>query len=149
MRYEGTADVVAEYDEQISSPSVTWRMPAVIRLRRMPSRNKRGVKFSRVNVYQRDGYRCQYCPQSVGRLPMSELTFDHVVPRASGGKTNWTNIVACCKPCNTRKGSRTCDESGMFPRSEPFQPKSLPLLGPRIDLATAPAEWHAFLPELA
>lgn len=146
MRYEGTADVVAEYEEEISSPSVTWRIPAVVRLRRMPSGNKRGVKFSRANVYQRDGYRCQYCPASRGARSASELTFDHVVPRAAGGKTCWTNIVSCCRDHNTRKGSRTCDESGMFPRNAPVAPKSLPLAGPRIDPALAPTEWLAFLP---
>ena len=60
MRYEGTADVVVEYDEVVSSPSVRWQIPAVIRLRRMPKPNRRGVKFSRANVYQRDAYTCQY-----------------------------------------------------------------------------------------
>jgi 5-methylcytosine-specific restriction endonuclease McrA len=143
MRYEGTAEVVAEYQERISSPSVTWRMPAVIRLRRLPSRNKRGVKFSRVNVYQRDGHRCQYCGHG---FPLAQLSYDHVVPRVAGGKTNWSNIVTACRTCNARKGSRTCDESGMFPLTSPRAPKSLPVRGPRIDPATAPLEWHAFLP---
>jgi RNA polymerase sigma-54 factor len=34
MIYEGTVDVLAEYDEEIRSPSVTWKSPAVVRLRR-------------------------------------------------------------------------------------------------------------------
>lgn len=142
MRYEGTADVVAEYHEEIRSPSVTWRIPAVVRLRRMPSRAKHAVKFSRANVYQRDGHRCQYCGH---RFPESLLSYDHVVPRFAGGRTCWENIVTACRACNTRKGSRTCDESGMFPLTEPRRPKSLPVQGPRIDPATAPVEWQAFL----
>jgi 5-methylcytosine-specific restriction endonuclease McrA len=142
MRYEDTADVVAEYDAEIRSPSVTWRVPAVMRLRRMPSAAKRGVKFSRMNVYQRDGYRCQYCRR---RLPASALSYDHVVPRAAGGRTDWTNIVTACRPCNTRKDSKTCDEAGMWPLVAPYRPKSLPLTAPRIDPETAPAEWQAFL----
>jgi len=146
MRYEGTAEVVAEYEQEIRSPSVTWKMPAVMRLRRMPRTGKRGVKFSRVNVYQRDGYRCQYCSD---RFPASALSYDHVVPRAAGGRTEWTNIVTACRPCNTRKDSKTCDEAGMWPRTEPRRPKSLPLTAPRIDPDTAPVEWHAFLPSLA
>lgn len=145
MRYEGTAEVVAEYAEEIRSPSVTWKMPAVMRLRRMPATSKRGVKFSRGNVYQRDGYRCQYCGR---RFPMSLLSYDHVVPRAAGGRTDWTNIVTACRSCNTRKDSMTCDEAGMFPLTEPRRPRSLPLAGPRIDPDTAPAEWQAFLPAL-
>ena len=32
---------------------------------------------------------------------------DHVVPRCKGGATSWTNVVACCNPCNNRKGFST------------------------------------------
>ncbi len=149
MRYENTADVVAEYEDEISSPSVTWRIPAVIRLRRMPVGNKRGIKFSRSNVYQRDGYRCQYCPPSAGRRAASDLTFDHVVPRAAGGRTTWDNIVTACRSCNLRKGNKRCDDIGMFPLNAPLRPRFLPLAGPRIERESAPEEWHAFLPEIA
>jgi 5-methylcytosine-specific restriction endonuclease McrA len=103
---------------------------------------KRGVKFSRVNVFSRDGYRCQYCRQ---HFAVTKLTFDHVTPRSAGGRTEWTNIVTACRPCNARKGSRTPDESGMFPMNHPKQPASLPLLGPAIDVAQAPQEWRDFL----
>ena len=119
MVYEETVDVVAEYDEEIRSPSVTWKVPAVVRLKRLAANAKRGVKFSRRNVYQRDGHRCQYCGE---RKPESELSYDHVVPRASGGRTNWLNIVTACRTCNTRKGSRTCDEAGMWPLRAPVVP---------------------------
>jgi 5-methylcytosine-specific restriction endonuclease McrA len=142
MRYEGVADVVAEYGDEIRSPSVTWRVPAVLRLRKMPKASKRDVKFSRLNVYQRDGYRCAYCGS---KFPVSELSYDHVVPRSAGGRTGWENIVTACRPCNLRKGNKTCDEAGMWPRVAPYRPKSLPLTGPVIDVATAPAEWHGFV----
>jgi 5-methylcytosine-specific restriction endonuclease McrA len=142
MRYEETADVVAEYSEEIRSPSITWRVPAVMRLRRMPGATKRGVKFSRANVYQRDSYRCQYCGK---RFPLSELSYDHVVPRAAGGRTVWENIVTACRPCNTRKDSMGCDEAGMWPLTAPYRPKSLPLTAPLIDPSTAPEQWRAFL----
>ena len=90
MKYEKTVDVVSEYDEEIRSPSVTWLTPAVVRLRRSIKGTKKGVKFSRVNVYTRDKYCCQYCGK---RHPPEDLSYDHVVPRASGGKTCWNNIV--------------------------------------------------------
>ena len=35
-----------------------------------------------------------------------DLTFDHVIPRSQGGKTNWTNVVAACRPCNFKKGKQ-------------------------------------------
>ena len=138
MRYEGTADVVAEYDEEISSPSVTWKMPAVMRLRKMPSTRKRGVKFSRLNVYQRDGYRCQYCG---GKFPVALLSYDHVVPRSAGGRTDWLNVTTACKPCNTRKADKSCDDAGMWPLTTPERPRFLPHTSPVIDPAKMPEEW--------
>lgn len=140
--YVGSADVLASYDEELRSPSVTWKMPAVIRLRRQVSTHKRGIKFSRFNVYARDRFRCQYCGEQ--RL-MRELTYDHVVPRARGGRTTWDNITTACKPCNSIKGQRTCDEAGMFPCSPPARPRVLPLVSPVTDIERAPAEWRTFL----
>jgi 5-methylcytosine-specific restriction endonuclease McrA len=46
---------------------------------------------------------CHYCGR---RFPARELTMDHVVPIARGGKTTKGNVVACCKECNTRKKAR-------------------------------------------
>ena len=43
----------------------------------------------------------------------AELTLDHVIPKSRGGNSNWDNLVACCKRCNNRKGSRTPEEAGM------------------------------------
>lgn len=141
MRYEGTADVVVEYDDIVSSPSVSWQVPAVIRLRRMPRPNRR-VKFSRMNVYERDAWTCQYCGE---RKPERDLSFDHVVPRAAGGRTEWDNIVTSCRPCNTRKANKTCDESGMWPLRAPRKPASLPMTRPHIEVVSAPEQWRAFL----
>src|SRR5262245_60967993 len=122
--YLGNVDVLAAYDEVIRSPSITWQLPAVIRQRRSVPSRAMGVKFSRTIVYLRDRYTCQYCQR---HLPESELTFDHVVPRSRGGRKTFANIVTACRPCNARKGHRTCDEAGMFPRREPTHPRSLPL----------------------
>ncbi|MFW5901790.1 MAG: HNH endonuclease [Thermodesulfobacteriota bacterium] len=43
---------------------------------------------------------CYYCGR---RFPARELTMDHIVPIARGGKTTKGNVVPCCKECNTRK----------------------------------------------
>lgn len=142
MRYEGTVDVVAEYREEIRSPSVTWRIPAVVR-QRARVKVKHAIRFSRGNVFLRDRFRCQYCGK---RFDCSELEYDHVVPRKNGGKTTWENIVTSCRECNAFKGGRECDEIGMFPINKPVRPATLPAQAPRIDRATAPAEWLAYLP---
>jgi len=139
--YMNSATVVAEYNEELRSPSVTWQMPAVIRL--SPEiEPKRKTKFSRINVFTRDRFTCQYCGR---KKKMRELTFDHLIPRKNGGKTSWENIVTACGPCNLRKGGMTKDEAGMFPLRLPVRPKSLPLISPVRDLEHAPEEWHEFV----
>jgi 5-methylcytosine-specific restriction endonuclease McrA len=142
MRFEQTADVLAEYTTEVSSPSVTWRVPAVLRERRV-AKMKQVIRFSRVNVFLRDGYRCQYCGQ---KYEARGLTYDHVVPRCQGGKTEWTNIVAACHACNSKKGGLETDEAGMFPLRQPVRPKWLPTQTASIDRSSAPTEWLAFLP---
>ncbi len=43
---------------------------------------------------------CHYCNNNF--LP-KELTMDHVIPLARGGKSQKFNLVPCCKECNTKK----------------------------------------------
>ncbi len=43
---------------------------------------------------------CFYCEKP---FPKDELTMDHRVPVARGGLSNRSNIVVCCKTCNTNK----------------------------------------------
>jgi 5-methylcytosine-specific restriction endonuclease McrA len=116
-------DVLEEYDEEIRSPSRALRTPAVVRLKKAGAVKKHAVRFSRINVYTRDGFRCQYCGE---KRDMRDLNYDHVVPRKRGGKTVWENIVTSCYACNDRKGSRTPEEAGMTLRKKPFKPSSIP-----------------------
>ena len=76
---------------------VVIRTPSVVSLLKPVGSVKRGVKFSRINVFTRDGFRCQYCGiQEV----MTKLNYDHCIPRVQGGRTIWENIVTSCYPCN-------------------------------------------------
>jgi 5-methylcytosine-specific restriction endonuclease McrA len=43
---------------------------------------------------------CYYCGRSI--LP-KQLTMDHIVPMARGGKTTKSNVVPSCKECNNQK----------------------------------------------
>ena len=120
---ERAVEVVDEYpDRYIRTPNWQVKMPSVVRLLKQ-IRRRRGVKFSRQNVYVRDGGRCQYCS---ARVASNAFTYDHVLPRVQGGKTCWENVVVACIPCNQRKGGRTPTQASMLLRSPPRRPKSLP-----------------------
>lgn len=129
LLYLGKVEVVAEYDDTLRSPSVTMKTPSVVRLKNEFGRVKRGVKFSRQNVFARDRFRCCYC--GTGGT-YETLNYDHVVPRARGGKTDWSNIATACIPCNSRKGDRTPEQAGMRLLSQPHKPKSLPMSTARL-----------------
>ena len=43
---------------------------------------------------------CYYCGRPT---PPKDLTMDHIVPIARGGKSTKSNVVPCCKECNTAK----------------------------------------------
>lgn len=45
---------------------------------------------------------CWYCGQKVG---FKNLTMDHVIPLARGGRSTKDNLVPCCKECNIKKKS--------------------------------------------
>ena len=44
--------------------------------------------------------RCHYCG---GSFKPEELTMDHIVPVARGGRSSRGNVVPCCKKCNNEK----------------------------------------------
>lgn len=138
----GKIEVLEEYDREVRSPTVAFKMPAVARLLVMFKRKKKAVKFSRVNIYARDKYRCQYCDK---KLSISELTYDHVIPRAQGGKTQWKNIVTACQPCNFKKGNRTPEQANMRMRSVPERPTWVPLMTLRLHKHSAPEAWRDYL----
>jgi len=138
----GKVEVLEEYDREVRSTTVVFKMPAVVRLLRVFRRPKHKVKFSRVNIYARDRYRCQYC---LSKLPMAKLTYDHVIPRAQGGKTVWENIVTACEPCNTRKGNRTPAQAGMALANEPVRPTWVPVATFTITQHSAPDAWREYL----
>ncbi len=107
--------IVAEYDEYVHSPTTRIRIPSVVVLKDFVKPQRR-VAFTRFNLFLRDEFSCQYCGTT------GDLTFDHVVPRASGGVTSWENVVAACSKCNLRKGSKNLRQCNMSLRKPPRQP---------------------------
>lgn len=116
--------------------------PVVARMTRGVPYMKRGAKFSRANVFTRDGYRCQYCRNM---FSASALNFDHVIPRCQGGKTVWENIVTSCIPCNSKKAYRTPEEAKMPVLKMPVKPKWLPMMGPKFSPQDVNPSWIPYL----
>lgn len=124
LLFAGKVEVLEEYEDRtVRSITLELKVPSIVRFLRGVRARRQAVKFSRENVYARDGGRCQYCGARVAR---AESTYDHVVPRAQGGRTGWDNIVIACVPCNQRKGGRTPAQAGMKLRSVPVKPARLP-----------------------
>lgn len=122
-------EVLDNYKEEIHSSSVTFKIPSIIRLVNAFHRNSKIIKFSKCNVFTRDKYICQYCGK---KFLESDLTFDHVIPKSKGGKSNWENIVTCCKKCNIKKGNNFPVEVKMFPIKTPKKPKWNPFFMSKI-----------------
>lgn len=123
LLWEEKVEVIEEYENRtVRSVTLSFKVPSIIRFLKAIGRRKRAVKFSRENVYSRDGGKCQYCGHKV---PRHEATYDHVIPRSQGGPTSWENVVICCTPCNQKKGGRTPKQAGMHLLSTPVKPEKL------------------------
>jgi 5-methylcytosine-specific restriction endonuclease McrA len=139
----GKAEVVATHEREARSVSFTFRLPSVVRLLRYVKLGRRPqVQFTRANIYGRDDYTCQYC--GTEHEP-AQLTFDHVVPVAQGGRRGWENIATACEPCNRKKGGRTPEQAGMALLRQPRRPVVVvPLMKLTLSRRT-PASWHDWL----
>ncbi|MCP3958032.1 MAG: HNH endonuclease [bacterium] len=128
MVFTGRAEIVETYtDRVIRSAREVFPVPSIVRfVRKVTYVFRGGVKFNRKNLYLRDKGRCQYCGD---RVPSNAFDFEHVIPKAQGGRTRWENIVVACIPCNQRKGNRTPSQAGMRLRSKPMRPRFLPGAG--------------------
>lgn len=113
--YQDKVEVVAHYDEVIHSPNFEMQLPSVVSLKQFVH-HERNLAFTRFNVFLRDGFSCVYCGHK------HDLTFDHVIPRAFGGRTTWENIVTACSPCNMKKGGRTPQMARMPLKTMPTRP---------------------------
>jgi 5-methylcytosine-specific restriction endonuclease McrA len=116
-------------------------VPRIIRLLGYERLPEQMVKLNRRNLFARDRNRCQYC----GRIfPTSELSLDHVLPRAQGGKDSWENLVCACIKCNAKKGGRTPEQARLTLVKKPERPRRNPLITLRLGHEKY-ASWKTFL----
>lgn len=123
-------------------------IPTVIRLRRYAHVPKRRATWSRMAVFQRDGFRCIYCgirpggKQGGKLLTTRDFTIDHLLPRSRGGRNTWGNTACACPFCNRRKSNRTPHEAGMNLLWEP----KIPRVDYLVLTGNVPAAWKVYLP---
>ena len=137
-------------DEEIGH---TWnssmKCPSVIRLLHFVQKKRdyrQFQKLTRKNVLLRDNHQCQYCGC---KLSTKNLSWDHVVPRDSGGRTSWTNIVSSCQKCNIKKANKSLKDCGMKLKRKPIAPKFVagnPKHSLFSDLKKLPSEkWRSYI----
>lgn len=115
---EGRAEMLEDGAGYIRSAQRAFAIPSVIKLDHMVRKPGAERKLTRVGIFHRDDYRCQYCGKQV------TLTIDHVIPRFQGGRHTWENMVAACVPCNRRKAGRTPEQANMKLAKPPVKPKN-------------------------
>lgn len=128
--------------DSIQTVRYALRIPKVLLLKHYDRVPVKEVRFSKEAVFERDGYRCQYCGEV---FPTHHLNLDHVIPREMGGKTSWENIVTSCVQCNTRKANRMPHQANMSILSRPARPKRRPFVS--IEPSEAEEDWMCFLPK--
>jgi 5-methylcytosine-specific restriction endonuclease McrA len=144
----GVAEGVDGVAARLRTPSRTFEVPAVIRLRYYVNVPRRGAIWSRRGILQRDKYRCIYCGAKVGErhrgrsLTKSDFTVEHLIPRCRDGSDTWGNTACACRWCNHRKGDRMPHEAGMRLLWEPKTPRVSYL----VVSGDVPAAWKTYLP---
>lgn len=139
------SELHAEYDREqhdwVRTVSLELAVPRVIRLLGYEKLPRQNVKLNRRNLFARDGNKCQYCGH---HFPTSELSIDHVLPRAQGGGDSWENLVCSCVRCNARKGGRTPEQANMRLTRKPVRPRRHPLIAMKL-ASERYASWKQFL----
>ncbi|WP_283753771.1 HNH endonuclease [Roseofilum acuticapitatum] len=110
-------DLVKGQQWMVRSPNLVLMVPEHIRL---TFAGTEGIwktpPVNRKELLRRDKHMCQYCGHK------KNLTIDHVIPRSKGGQHTWDNVAIACGSCNSRKGDRTPEQSGLKLRTQPRAP---------------------------
>lgn len=134
------ANVLSWHDNWIVR-SARWetQVPSILMLKEY-MKPKTTVRFSKGNVFLRDGYHCAYCDTP---LQKRDCTLDHVLPSSHGGKTTFDNCVTACGPCNANKGNN----KKIRPKFKPYKPDFYELVNKRkkLPFQIRHPEWLEYL----
>ena len=140
--FQEKAEMLENGSGFIHSASSDFPIPSVIRLASMVRRPpRRGRKLTRLEIFKRDNYTCQYCGKK-----SKQLTLDHVIPRFRGGQHTWENVVSACAACNRRKAGRTPKEADMKLKTIPARPRDNGLFYVPVHYTGIRKEWQKYLP---
>ncbi|MDX2112101.1 MAG: HNH endonuclease [Verrucomicrobiota bacterium] len=112
-------------EDCVHTVRLSIRIPRVLLLTFYDKLPLQEIRFNRQNLFERDGYTCQYCGNI---FTARDLNLDHVIPRDRGGQTTWENIATSCTRCNSRKANRLPHEAGMRLIRKPARPPWRPFV---------------------
>jgi len=110
--------VVPRERQWISCGGESITIPSVVSLRRYVKIRPRLPPPNRRTILLRDLGICQYCGAQAENV-------DHVIPRSKGGLHRWDNVVACCKPCNSKKADKFLKDLDMKLKRPPGDPTNI------------------------
>ena len=140
--YQQKAEMLENGSGFIHSTNYSFPLPSVIRLACMIKRPRPERRLTRLEVFNRDHYTCQYCGKET-----RQLTLDHIIPRYRSGQHTWENVVSACISCNRHKAGKTPREAGMKLINHPAPPRSnIPFYIPYHHRKTQ-SEWQKYLPQ--
>jgi len=120
-----------------------YAVPEVIRLVDFDQMISKTISLTKLNIFIRDDYKCQYCGSQ------EELTIDHIIPKSRAKEfkydkvklNSWENMVTCCRECNVRKDNKTIKEANLKLLQKPKCPNYLP----NIDIKIMKKSWELFI----
>lgn len=131
------AELLHSTGNAFHSERASFDEPSVVRLTyfvKVPYQAR--VALNRRAVFARDGHRCQYCGSTAENI-------DHIIPKSKGGTHTWENVVAACRPCNTRKEDRYLHETGLTLRRMPTAPRERAWA--LVATGSVRADWEPYL----
>jgi len=105
-------------DARTPRPKIPWRI----------GQARMAVKHA---LRRRDGSGCCFCRRF---LKFSQATFEHVLPRAFGGRNTLSNLRLSCSQCNRERGVRPFGEFLAERRRNQRLQTTSPLLKPNPQL---------------
>lgn len=148
--YTSEGDIV-KYDRKIrDGQGNMYDLPAVVVLKKYIGIHHGLASYSKINVYARDYFQCQYCGH---HTTPTDRSIDHIIPRSQFNPkkykfklSSFENVVTCCRSCNLKKRNRTPQQANMFLIRKPIKPLRSQVYQNKLSIITPhPEQWNPYL----